>query len=482
MAGPSSPSFSSSTSRVDQTNAPSPFDFNYLMSEDFTNILAGNDGDFNADNAFAPTVNLDQDGNSIDATTTFVPDKLIPYDGNYNAATTVSPAELSLNSNDIYAPQPQYYAPQEDDQASWYSAPSRPQSVMPVQAMPLPPAGFTDAHYHPTVGWYFPVPMPMQMPTGLVSTSNPYAAPVANMSILDRVPTDNHQQEQKRKQRHDSEDLSDDEDKQRPTKLARSTNTRAKQPSIAQDCVCPSTEKHIPRPRNDFILYRTAMTKQISKSARKSSGGKARRGKNQMVVSREAGNRWNSESDAVRTKFHNLAEEERINHAKKYPGYKYKPVRKGAPATTLRFGTATCTCGAYVVNMLLLKEAERKLADDVLDDNVLDDDEADAPADEMAYASPPSANTRAKSISHDLYSVSTVSEDGEVDYEKLFNEPQDPSYDGGELFGRCLGTRHPRPITPRKARHATDTDKMFLMPASPYRQPPPWRGSVYTSE
>ncbi|KAK0996129.1 hypothetical protein LTR91_007102 [Friedmanniomyces endolithicus] len=85
--------------------------------------------------------------------------------------------------------------------------------------------------------------------------------------------------------------------------------------------------------------------------------------------------------------------------------------------------------------MLLLKEAERKLADDVLDDNVLDDDEADAPADEMAYASPPSANTRAKSISHDLYSVSTVSEDGEVDYEKLFNEPQDPSYDGGELFG-----------------------------------------------
>ncbi|KAK0299486.1 hypothetical protein LTS00_001929 [Friedmanniomyces endolithicus] len=429
MAGPSSPRFTSSTSEVDQTNAPSPLDFNYLMSEDFTDIVARNDGDFNAETAFAPIVNLNQDGNSINAVTTFVPDELIPYDGNYNAVTTISPAELSLNGNDIYAPQPQYYAPQEDDQAPWYSEPSRPQSVMPAQAMPLPPAGFPDAHFHPAVGWYLPVQMPK--PTELGSISNPYAAPVANMSSLDRDLTDNHQQKQKRKQRHDAEDLSDDEDKQRPTKLVRRTNTRTKRPSIAQNCVCPSTEKHIPRPRNAFILYRSAMTKQISKSAKKGSGGKPRAGKQQMFLSREAGNRWNAETDKVRAKFLDLAEKERIIHAKKYPGYKYRPVRKGAAAEGLRFGTQGCTCGAYVANMLRLREAERarELDEDVLDGAVLDDDEVDAPGDEVdgtAYAYPPSANTRAKSISRELYSVSTVSENEEVDYEKLFNEAQDP--------------------------------------------------------
>ncbi|KAK0364319.1 hypothetical protein LTR02_008571 [Friedmanniomyces endolithicus] len=441
MAGPSSPSFSSSTSGIDQTNAPSPFDFNYLMSEDFTDIVAGNDGDFNAETTFAPIVNLDQDGNSIDDMSTFVPDELIPYYGNYNAVTTVSPAELSLNGNDIYAPQPQYYAPQEDDRASWYSEPSRPQSVMPIQPMPLPPAGFPGAHY----GWYLPVQMPM--PTELGSISNPYAAPVANMSSLDRDLTDNPQQKQKRKQHHDSQTLSDNEDKQRPTKrqsngktAVRNTTTRSKNLRIAQDCVCPDTEEHIPRPRNAFILYRSAMTKQLSKSnksTKKRSGGKPRAVKHQIYVSREAGTRWHNETDDVRAHYQDLAEKERIDHAKKYPGYKYRPVRKGVAAKSSRFGTPECTCGAYRANMLLLKEAERKLKEDVLDDDVLDDDEADAPGDEVdgtAYAYPPPAKTRAKSISSELYSVSTVSEDEEVDYEKLFNEAQDPSYDGGEFF------------------------------------------------
>ncbi|TKA75591.1 hypothetical protein B0A55_06351 [Friedmanniomyces simplex] len=373
MAGPSPSPFHFSTSEVDQTSAPSPADFDYLSGEDFTNSVAGNDSNFDIDTTSAP-VDFYQNGDTINPMIAFTPAEFGQSDGNLNALTASTPAESTQTGDIIYAPQPQYYALPQEAQGPYYSLPLRPQSVIPIQPVPAPPAG---AHYNPAVGWYYPLQpqsMPVQVPAPaqLVSTFSPYPM------------TDKHVHSGKRKQRRDSLDLSGDEDKQRPSKRKNTPRTGAlnlrtgrKNPSIAQNCVCGTAKQHIPRPRNAFILYRQAMTKDIAKSAEVRSRGDPHK-INHKLVSSEAGSRWNNESKAVRARFQQLARQEVADHARKYPDYRYQPGRKNEGPRDSRFGTAECRCGAYAANVLRMRDAGIEMDADVLDD------EADAPCEEVA--------------------------------------------------------------------------------------------------
>lgn len=121
---------------------------------------------------------------------------------------------------------------------------------------------------------------------------------------------------------------------------------RSKQPSIVQVCVCSSSsnklDAKVKRPKNAFILYRTAQKNAIMKQSGNNSN---------QNVSSIAGVMWKNESAEVKAHFTALAKREAAKHARENPGYKYQPgmVRRA------KFGSASCTCGAFQVNMAALK-------------------------------------------------------------------------------------------------------------------------------
>ncbi|KAH9857670.1 hypothetical protein C2E23DRAFT_286011 [Lenzites betulinus] len=75
---------------------------------------------------------------------------------------------------------------------------------------------------------------------------------------------------------------------------------------------------HIPRPPNAFMILRSHLW---NKERIKSSVERDHR-----QISRIAGNLWNSLSDAERAPYHDLAEDAKKEHAKKYTQYKYSPI------------------------------------------------------------------------------------------------------------------------------------------------------------
>lgn len=96
----------------------------------------------------------------------------------------------------------------------------------------------------------------------------------------------------------------------------------------SEKCTCKSNANRIPRPRNAFILFRQKYHQLVL-----DEGSVIR---TNPEVSRELGRRWRSLSPEEKDHWNNLAEEEKKNHANKYPGYKYTPRRngknKGCPA------------------------------------------------------------------------------------------------------------------------------------------------------
>lgn len=86
----------------------------------------------------------------------------------------------------------------------------------------------------------------------------------------------------------------------------RSSHSRKKKPG------------HIPRPPNAFMIFRSHLW---NKEKIKSSVERDHR-----QISRIAGNLWNSLSDAERAPYHDLAEDAKKEHARKYPQYKYSPI------------------------------------------------------------------------------------------------------------------------------------------------------------
>lgn len=96
----------------------------------------------------------------------------------------------------------------------------------------------------------------------------------------------------------------------------------------SEKCTCKSNANRIPRPRNAFILFRQKYHQLVL-----DEGSVIR---TNPEVSRELGRRWRSLLPDEKDHWNNLAEEEKKNHANKYPGYKYTPRRngknKGCPA------------------------------------------------------------------------------------------------------------------------------------------------------
>ncbi|KAH7908500.1 hypothetical protein BJ138DRAFT_1115796 [Hygrophoropsis aurantiaca] len=81
----------------------------------------------------------------------------------------------------------------------------------------------------------------------------------------------------------------------------------------------PAIEKHIPRPPNAFMLYRSDFLKKgiIPLHVER----------RQQNLSRVVGECWNLLSEDSRREWHVKAAEARAAHYKKYPGYKFKPAR-----------------------------------------------------------------------------------------------------------------------------------------------------------
>lgn len=90
---------------------------------------------------------------------------------------------------------------------------------------------------------------------------------------------------------------------------------------IVNKCTCKSNANRIPRPRNAFILFRQKHHQSVLEEGTVI--------KTNPEVSRELGRRWRALSTEERERWNQLAEEEKTNHAKKYPGYRYTPRRNG---------------------------------------------------------------------------------------------------------------------------------------------------------
>lgn len=84
---------------------------------------------------------------------------------------------------------------------------------------------------------------------------------------------------------------------------------------------------HVPRPRNAFIIYRSLFCQQHRNTSLP-----------QANVSHAAGDAWRKLSEEEKSPYYRLAEREKVEHATKYPGYKYCP---GPKRTTPKAGAAT---------------------------------------------------------------------------------------------------------------------------------------------
>jgi hypothetical protein len=105
------------------------------------------------------------------------------------------------------------------------------------------------------------------------------------------------------------------------------------------------TEKHIPRPRNAFIIFRTQF------SSRYRTSRDVKRGSANAHISIAAGEYWRELGVEGQRKFKVQAEIEKAEHCKQYPNYHYTPMKK----IQAKFGDENCQCGAYETNMAELK-------------------------------------------------------------------------------------------------------------------------------
>ncbi|KAK3057586.1 hypothetical protein LTR09_001770 [Extremus antarcticus] len=164
--------------------------------------------------------------------------------------------------------------------------------------------------------------------------------------------------------------------------------------SIVQACVCTGKDAaKIKRPRNAFIIYRSAQASKLFKELGR---------KDNQNVSKLAGQAWKQESKEVKEQYHRLAEEEKARHKREHPEYQYQP----GLTNKNRFGSQSCTCGAFAANMAALQAKKGEQGIDDEDDEInaeADDDEFDfgaAPAGYQPAYQAPAANMQ-PTIPHD---------------------------------------------------------------------------------
>lgn len=98
--------------------------------------------------------------------------------------------------------------------------------------------------------------------------------------------------------------------------------------------------RHIPRPRNAFILYRQHLHHTLFGKAKNlllEQGSF----KTNSQVSREIGQKWRNLPTDEKQYWHDLAKKEKELHKLKYPNYKYLPRKNSAPSTTTNTSTTT---------------------------------------------------------------------------------------------------------------------------------------------
>lgn len=105
-----------------------------------------------------------------------------------------------------------------------------------------------------------------------------------------------------------------------PTSVGSHYAITSASPSIDK-CTCKSNHNRIPRPRNAFILFRQKYHQAVLDEDLQV--------KTNPEVSRELGRRWRSLPPQEKEHWNRLAEEEKANHAKRFPGYWYTPRRNG---------------------------------------------------------------------------------------------------------------------------------------------------------
>ena len=318
-----------------------------------------------------------------------------------NAAGDVDPNLLATYEPVPLYPSPSQYAPPQPQQNPYFltSTPARPRIVVPEQPMVFQavtkgaPLGHPYALYHPDIGFYYSVEMvpkylvrPSVMPTPVIASpavsAIRYEAALPSFSPLRSTDspvqqksktlrsTDSPVQQKSKKRKANTDD--DDNDVPQPKRK----NARKGEPApekkidcIAQFCTCKLAIKEPPRPANKFILYRQQMYPELMKRAEANARAGTSSASTQNV-STIAGEAWRNESAAVRNKFEALAKQAAEDHAKKYPDYKYRPVRDGltgrmSRAQQAHFGGPGCTCGAYAANLAklaLTKGASSELA------------------------------------------------------------------------------------------------------------------------
>lgn len=81
-------------------------------------------------------------------------------------------------------------------------------------------------------------------------------------------------------------------------------------------------QQRIPRPRNAFILYRQQLNSRIIKGQERCHS---------TSISKLAGALWKTEPAHVQEFYRRKADEEKILHAVKYPGYTFRPKKKNNP-------------------------------------------------------------------------------------------------------------------------------------------------------
>jgi hypothetical protein len=271
-----------------------------------------------------------------------------------------------------------------------------PATFAPPQGPPAMPPGMS---FHPAVGYFYPAQMPgfsasgafgmaptfpvppapifNQAPAAPIAPAIPFGTALPDMTAKraqpKRAPASNKRkygpaaffedrEQTKRRAIGDgnspmrlSRDLTSPEpanlNQQKRKQTASQAAGAMKELNIAtvQRCRCPPaknvTEKHIPRPRNAFIIFRTQF------SSRYRTSRDVKRGSANAHISIAAGEYWRELGVEGQRKFKIQAEIEKAEHRKQYPNYHYTPMKK----IQAKFGDENCECGAYETNMAELK-------------------------------------------------------------------------------------------------------------------------------
>ncbi|AMD18759.1 HBL143Wp [Eremothecium sinecaudum] len=95
-------------------------------------------------------------------------------------------------------------------------------------------------------------------------------------------------------------------------------------PQAADEGLDKQSKQHIPRPRNAFILFRSHQQKLLTDYWKQSGQDIPHNCEVSKIISFQ----WKKLTPEEKKEWHDKAEQEKHEHAKKYPGYKYKPKRK----------------------------------------------------------------------------------------------------------------------------------------------------------